>query len=370
MLAGTVAWQAACPGLLRGDDDAPATLAGGAYLDVSYLWSNHQPANNTWRSKSTSAVLDQLSIHDATAFTYKNASVSSRWGFLAGLQAGRDIDGLVSDAAGESAETLKHLYYTNASYLVPLGSGLLTTGGLVSGHFGYESFWALDNPTYTRTYWADLTPYFHWGLIAAYPYDASVSGALWVVNGYDYLASPNNVPSYGLQLDWQSSEQLELKGNVYYGPEQEQTSLEYWRFVGEIIAEWQTGDFLLAADLGFGTEQQATLPGTPRHGWAWGAAWLQWRGHDHWRAVLRPEFFLDDDGLMTGAQQTLGAVTTTLEYRSIPIASNQLSVRLEYRYDRSTGPDGGYYSGPANDLVPHQHLLIGAIMWQLDSGSE
>jgi hypothetical protein len=86
--------------------------------------------------------------------------------------------------------------------------------------------------------------------------------------------------------------------------------------------------------------------------------------------VLRPEFFLDDDGLMTGAQQTLSAFTGTLEYQDIPIANSQLSVRLEYRYDHSTGPNGGYYSGPANELVPHQHLLMVALLWRLDTGSE
>jgi len=369
MLAGLVMWQITYPRSLRADVDESARLAGGAYLDLAYLWSNLQPANGSWRSKSTSAVLDELSINNATALAYKNAYARSRWGFLAGLQAGSDVDALMSDAAVEAGETLKHLYYTNASYLFPWGAGLLATGGLISGHLGYESFWALDNPTYTRTYGADLAPYFHWGLIATFPHDASLSGALLVVNGYDYLASPNSVPSYGLQLDWKGRDDLELKGNIYYGPEQEQTTLEYWRFVGEVIAEWRTGDFVLAADIGFGTEQQA-IPGTPRLGWAWGAAWIQWRGHEHWRVVLRPEFFVDDDGLMTGSQQTLGALTGTLEYQDFAFASNRLSVRLEYRYDYSTGPDGGFYSGQAGELNPHQHLLIGAITWHLDSGSK
>jgi hypothetical protein len=37
---------------------------------------------------------------------------------------------------------------------------------------------------------------------AEYPYDGTVRGKLLVVNGWDYLASPNNLPSYGGQLEW------------------------------------------------------------------------------------------------------------------------------------------------------------------------
>ncbi len=40
------------------------------------------------------------------------------------------------------------------------------------------------------------------GVSAEYPYDGTVRGKLLVVNGWDYLASPNNLPSYGGQLEW------------------------------------------------------------------------------------------------------------------------------------------------------------------------
>jgi hypothetical protein len=36
---------------------------------------------------------------------------------------------------------------------------------------------------------------------------------------------------------------------------------------------------------------------------------------------------------------------------------------IEYRYDRSTGPEGGFFKGQDNILVPDQHLLIFALNW-------
>jgi hypothetical protein len=203
-----------------------------------------------------------------------------------------------------------------------------------------------------------------------YNFSDTFSGGVLVVNGYDYLASPNDVPSYGLRLEGWATPDFELRANVYYGPEQAETSLDYWRFVIESIGEWQQGDFLFAWSAGFGSERQATVPTDPRFEWGWGAAWFQWQAHDPWRFALRPEFFWDPDGLMTGFRQTIRAITATLEHRlSRANDVRLLSARLEYRYDRSTGNQGGFFEGDSNRLVPDQHLLIASLVWRFDSAN-
>ena len=85
-----------------------------------------------------------------------------------------------------------------------------------------------------------------------------------------------------------------------------------------------------------------------------------------WSFAVRPEFYWDPDGLMTGAEQTISAVTTTLEYVTTFLDYNDLSVRVEYRFDRSTGDGGGFYSGSDNHLVPEQNLLVVAVMWSFE----
>ncbi|NNG06627.1 MAG: hypothetical protein HKM90_02750, partial [Desulfobacteraceae bacterium] len=57
------------------------------------------------------------------------------------------------------------------------------------------------------------------------------------------------------------------------------------------------------------------------------------------------------------------AYTVTLKYKFLPVASHTLVASVEYRYDRSTGPGGGFFKGPDNILVPDQHLLIFALNW-------
>jgi hypothetical protein len=343
----------------------PASLGLDAYLDAAYVASDNEPDNHLWRSKATSPILDRLALNNAALWVGKGATSESRWGFQAGLQAGEDVDNLESAEAGGSADVLKHLYYTNVSYLAPLGDReLLLTGGLIPGHIGYENFQAIDNPTYTRIYGVDYVPYFEWGVSAEYPVDAGLRSKLLVVNGWDYLASPNHLPSYGLQLQWDLAAESWLRGNLFYGPEQETTAIEYWRFASEAIAQWRIGEFLLVGNLGWGTEKQATVEEEPRHEWAWGALWVYWQPRERpWSAGLRPEFFRDEDGLQSGERQTIGALTAALQYRLESIKWNVLSVRAEYRFDRSTGPDGGFYRGAGDELVPEQHLFMLAVNW-------
>jgi hypothetical protein len=352
-----------------GDPDDPPPVGGFVYLDLGYLRSDNRPANHTWRSKGTTYILDRLKVNNATAFLEKEAVVASRWGFQVGLQAGVDPDGGARvDHPVSAAETLAHLYYTNLSYLLPAGRGLALTGGLIPGHPGYPDFHALHNPSYTRPYQVDTVPYFLWGVEARYPAEGKLTAAFLLVSGYEYLEAPNDAPSYGLQVVWQAAPELSFNQNVYYGPDQERTTLEFWRFLTNTVGEWRFGEFLLAGSFTATTEKRATLVGTPRHSWTALALWLQWQSEGPWRLALRPELFDDPDGLATGFRQTIRAVAVTGEYRRTLGNQNTLSARLEYRFDRSTGDQGGFYAGADNRLVPEQNLLIGAILWRFDFG--
>ncbi len=85
------------------------------------------------------------------------------------------------------------------------------------------------------------------------------------------------------------------------------------------------------------------------------------------RVLLGPE-----RGRLTGFEQFVKAVTTTLEYKVPLPAWQQATFRLEHRYDESTGPGGGFFKGGEISpgvigLTPGQHLLIFALLWTFDS---
>jgi len=342
-------------------------IGGGAYLDLAYALSNNRPGNHGWRSKATTLFVDKLVLNNGTVFLGKRPSRASPWGFKAGVQLGKDVDNLSTTGSG-TADLLKHLHYTYATYLAPVGGQeLALVGGLIPGHLGYESFQAINNPTYTRVYGVDNVPYFQWGLAAQYPYGGKVSGVVMVTSGWDYLSSPNNAPSYGGRVHWDVNDAAWLRGNVFYGPEQENTSLEFWRLAVEGIGQVRIGDFELIGNFGYGAERQATVIGSPRYQWSWGALWVNWRpGGGPWSAGLRPEFFRDEDRLITSSRQTITAVTAALRYQ-VTVGRQVLQLRTEYRFDRSTGPDGGFWQGTNNMLVPNQQLFMLAVNWRFDT---
>ena len=87
--------------------------------------------------------------------------------------------------------------------------------------------------------------------------------------------------------------------------------------------------------------------------------------------ALRPEVYWDPNGLMTGSQQLIRAVTTTGEYK-FPYQWTNMIARLEYRYDESTGSGGGFFKGNeiapgVIGLTPAQHMVIFALIWSIDS---
>jgi hypothetical protein len=353
-------------------ESASSDWVYGVYVDVGYLKGDNEPENRAWRSKSTTFKLDRLEANMVTAYVRKEASMSSRWGFEFGLQTGVDTDGLATSPPPPSyepvsdADTWTKFAPSSVSYLFPAGNGLSVTGGLLSGYIAYESYHSINNPNYTRGYLTDNVPYFSWGVQASYPFNDRFTADLIVMTGYNYLTNPNNAPSWGTQLTWRPVDSFTFVQNLYYGPDQSETAIEYWRFLSDTIVEWQSGMFLLAAAFDFGNERQAWLPDTPYYQWMSGAVWGRVEISESWRFAVRPEFYWDPDGLMTGARQTISAVSTTVEYHSSFLKYNDLSARVEYRFDRSTGGEGGFYAGADNRLVPDQNLFILAFLWVFD----
>jgi len=357
------------PGSEKGRDLRGRGWQYGSYLDVGYAIDFNDPENGLWRSKGTTYKVDDPRVNMAMAYLAKDPMPQSRWGMQFGVQTGVDTDQLVpestppSNAPISNADTYRHFARANASYLFPVGNGFRLTGGLINSYVAYESYYAMPNPNYTRGYITDNVPYFLFGIEGLYPLSETLNLSLYAVNGWNYLANPNDHPSFGLQMKWEATPRTTFTQNLYYGPEQEKTDLQFWRFFSDSIMEWKKDPFLLAVSFDVGTEKQAELIGNPRDYWMAGALWAAWHIGGPWSLAFRPEFYYDPDGLITGAQQALQAYTLTLKYEFSPVASHTVVAAIEYRYDRSTGPGGGFFKGQDNILVPDQYLLLFALNW-------
>jgi hypothetical protein len=364
----------------QGESVLPADEAGGGgdwhygtYLDLNYTINFNFPENHRWRGRTTTPRTNELSPNMGLAYVRKAPGVDSPWGMELLAQGGYDT---TAYAFGNDrpllagADTLRHFGRANVTYQAPIGRGLAIQIGLFNSLIGYESLYAKDNLNYTRSWIADNSPYQMLGVNARYRARDNLSVALFVVNGYWHLANPNSLPSYGAQAVWQPADRLTMTQTFYYGPDQRNTAIDFWRVFSDSIIEWKSEAILAAVEYQVGTENMA-VAGQPRAFWMGAALPLRWTICTPWSLAVRPEFFWDRNGRQTGFEQTITALTTTLEYR-VPYKRTNTVLRLEHRFDESTGSAGGFFrrgevSPGIGGLTGSQHLFLLAVLWSFDS---
>jgi hypothetical protein len=365
--------------LARACDAQTPAWTYGAFADGAYLFAPNDPVNGVFRSRGTAWHVNDFFVNMAGVYAKRPASADSRWGGELTAHGGKDdeIFGFSASApniAGD--EWLRHLGPVNVSYLADVGAGLTLQGGIFSSLIGYDSLYAKDNFNYTRPWGADFTPYLMLGVNARYPLTNKLTGTAFIINGYWHLANANSVPSTGGQIAYAMTPRLTIKETVMAGPHQSNTDLGYWRFISDTIVERRQERFTVALNYHFATERVASgtsgTLGTPGTQAWWMAAQLptQWQVGGPWRIALRPEVAWDSSGRWTLAEQTVTAFTSTLEYRTSH-KSLGTSVRLEHRVDRSTGPQGGFFTDRETSpgvpaLTPTQHLVILGLIVRFD----
>ena len=373
LLAATPAYAQDAPSGGRDPDPPPGWLYGG-FVDTAYAHDFQHPHNKLFRSRGTAWHVDDVHLNMAGAYAKRKASTRLRWGAEVLLHAGKDdaVFGFSATAPNlRGSRVLRHVGLANVSYLAPLGQGLTVQGGIFTSLIGYDSLYAKDNFNYTRPWGADFTPYLMMGINASYPLTAKLTATAYVINGYWHLANANRVPTSGLQLAYNASPELTIKQTSLWGPHQSNTSLAFWRWLSDTIVERRKGRLVVAGEYHVSTERVAAS--ADRRAW-WMAAQLpiRWSIHNAWNLAVRPEIAWDSHGRWTLAEQTVKAVTTTMEYR-LPYRSASTILRAEYRVDDSRGPGGGFFASGSNAtpprLTPMQHLLIVAGIVTFDAAT-
>ena len=344
----------------------------GAFVDLGYAYDFNHPANHLFRNRGTTPRVDEPELNMGAVYFRKDSSATSRWGAEIEVQTGEDSKTFGFSATAPNlggSDVLRHFGKADVSYLAPVGKGVTVQAGIFSSLIGYDSLYAKDNFNYTRPWGADYTPYLMMGVNATYPFSDRLTGTIFVVNGYWHLAHANDVPSVGGQLSYKATAHWTLKETPLIGPHQSNTSLQYWRLFSDSIAEWKKDSITTAFEYQVGTEEVAS-GGNPRAWWMSAQLPFHYAFDKRWSATVRPEAAWDRNGRWTGFSQTIKAVTTTLEYR-VPFRQAGAIARLEYRYDDSRGPGGGFFRGAFLQpgvvaLTPTQHLLILGVILTFD----
>jgi len=354
----------------------PLAWQYGGFVDVGYLRDFNDPSNHLFRSRGTAFHVNEWDVDMAGAYVKKKASEQSRWGADLLVQGGKDEEVFGFSATAPNlagADWMGHVGLANVSYLAPVGTGLTLQGGIFASFIGYDSLYAKDNFNYTRPWGADFTPYLMTGMNASYAVNDETTATAFVVNGYWHLADANGVPSSGGQVAYKASPRVSVKETVLWGPHQASTSLKFWRFLSDSIVEHRGDRVIAAFEYQLSTEG-VDASGNPRAWWMSAQLPVHWTLCGSWSVSVRPEVAWDSTGRWTGYEQSIKAITTTLEYRKSYHWTNAI-LRLEDRFDDSRGAGGGFFndgelSPGAVGSKPTQHLLIFGLIFTFDSPSQ
>ncbi len=340
----------------------------GAYLDLNYAPDLTTPRSVPFRDKLTTNRLNQFSPDLGMVYLRKGATTESPFGFELSGQAGYDTNGqLPPNQPLPGANVLRYFSRANVSYQTDIGNGLKFNGGLMNSFIGYESFYAKDNINYSRAWGSDYSPYFLIGIGASYPVNSQIDTGFYIVSDYNYLQEVNTQPKYATQFSYRINEHLKWSENAFVGPEQNNTAFQYWRGFLNSMLEWTEDDWTLAYVLDAGS-QRAYSSNRVQQLYVANALYGRWNFSGPWTLGLRPELYYDPNGLQTGNIQFIKAITSTLEYKYQEAGfTNRL--RLEYRYDHSTGTQGGFYGpeGVSGPLVPGQSVIFLVLMVSYDA---
>ncbi len=355
--------------------EPPRNWAVGGFIDTGYTFDHNQPDSHVDRGNFTSVRVNEITVHLATAYVRHTPTDEEPLLFEFAGQVGPAATALLAteprpggDASQfTGAEVWQHIGRANVGVRVPKAGTELAVG-VFGTPIGYYSFWSKDNWTFSTPWHLNAVPYVLMGGRVSQPLGRKVTAQLWVTNGWQTYGDLNRIPSTMVGANYTPIDGLLLSQWVYFGADDVDNRPRAWRMLSDTYAVYDRGRWAISAIFDVARERLTALPGEPVALWLTGAltgrgrVWDSRRDRVHWDMVGRAEAFWDRDGRMYGIDQLMLSGV----YGNTFTLFDHLLLRLEYRYDRSSNPDGYFYSGAAvhdDDvgLSREQHSLFFAL---------
>lgn len=345
----------------------------GGFIDANYIYNSNFPDNHVNRLRSAVPRTGEFSLNLAVAYIRRDA-IPGKFSptFELALQAGPAADALMyyeptpgGDASRFAGmEVFKHIGRANVGFKTKRGTEVSV--GMHLSPVGIGIHWTPFNWNYTVSWELDGVPYYLAGLRLVHTINERHGLQLWVVNGWQTLADTNKAPSLMLGYTFTPGPRFNFATFAYAGPDQADIRLAAWRLYSDTQFTYNVDRFGVGGLFDVGSERLTDQPGRPSTLWLTGALFTRWRvlGKQRtWDMAARPEVYWDRDGRIYGVADNLLVGAT---YTNAVRLTENLLVRLEYRYDHSTLAQGYFYRGPAiHDDAPqfarHQHAVFFAV---------
>src|SRR5262245_39155091 len=365
----------------------PSPLDGITFavgLDGYYAWNANRPVGRINLLRAYDVSSNSFSLNQATAIIERAPDVSTgrRMGLRLDLMYGQATETLQGSAANEPRpQVYRNVFQAFGSYVFPLGKGLQVDFGKFASALGYENNYTKDQINYSRSYFFNFLPFYHFGFRTTYAPGDRLSLTYWLVNGAQQSEDFNNFKSQAAIVTIKPVPSVSWNVNYYTGreardlnpalnpgipalPTQPGLSTDVvdtfdrsrLHIIDTYVA-WTHGPLLLGVE----GDYVALVPeaaGADSSVVKGGAAYAQYRVAPQVQFGGRYEYFGDRAGLFSGQRQNLQDLTATVTWQP----ANGTMLRGEWRRDRSDHP---FFLGPSLDdrRTTQQTTTLGLIWW-------
>jgi hypothetical protein len=173
----------------------------GGFVDVYYAWDFGRSASIDRSFTTQPARHNEFNVN--LAFLEARLTGERVRGRLA-LQAGTSVQANygAEPALGSISGPSLNRHLQEAYVGLRLARVLWADAGVFFSHIGQEGWISRDNPTYSRSFIADYTPYYSSGVKLTWQVSPSLVAQLHLVNGWQNISESNGDKSAGVRLEY------------------------------------------------------------------------------------------------------------------------------------------------------------------------
>ncbi len=193
------------------------------FFDGYYGYNFNRPVGRVNLLRAYDASSNSFSLNQAGMMVERLPDVSAgrRFGFRLDLMYGQATETLQGSAVNEPRpQVYRPVFQAYGSYVGRLGSGLLVDFGKWASPLGFENNYTKDQINYSRSYFFNFLPFYHFGFRASYPVNNKLSLGYWLVNGANQSEDFNGFKSQVVSITIKPTSRVAWTLQYHVGREQ------------------------------------------------------------------------------------------------------------------------------------------------------
>jgi hypothetical protein len=225
-------------------------------------------------------------------------------------------------------QVYRNIFQAYGTYVVPLGSGLTVDFGKWASSLGYEGNYTKDQLNYSRSYFFNFLPFYHFGFRTKYTVNDRLTLMYHQINGANQSEDFNGFKSQHFAAIFTPAKTLTWQVNYYFGREQR-----------DLVPLLNPGIPVLPTQPGLSTTPIQPAPAGREHIFD---TYASWNPAGKLLLVAEGDYVISRT-LSTSAPLRVSGAVGYWRYQFVPAFS--LAGRFEYLSDR-----GGLFSGATQAL--------------------